>query len=56
MELAPYDRSKHNGIVIVCHQCGCEFEETDEGFYQPIVCEEDKHNRICKHCRNYNLG
>ena len=44
----PY--GNHNGIVIICKACGCEFEETAEGYYEPIKYESDKHNRDCARC------
>jgi hypothetical protein len=46
--LAPYSGS--NGIVIYCKNCGCEFEETSDGYYQPIKYESDKYNRKCRRC------
>jgi hypothetical protein len=46
--LMPY--VNHNGIVICCKSCGSEFEETAEGYYQPIKYESDKYNRKCKRC------
>ena len=46
----PYNKSKHNGIVIVCKNCGHEFEETAEGYYEPLEYEEDMYDRICLYC------
>jgi hypothetical protein len=48
---------KHNGyswhsITICCKSCGVEFEETSNGYYEPIKYEEDKYNRRCPVCRN----
>ena len=48
LSLMPY--GNHNGIVIICKACGCEFEETAEGYYEPIKYESDKHNRDCARC------
>jgi hypothetical protein len=38
------------GIVIVCKNCGCEFEETAQGYYRPMEYERDKYNRYCSRC------
>jgi len=46
--LMPY--ANNNGIVIVCKNCGSEFEETAGGYYTPIEYESDKYNRECKRC------
>ena len=46
--LMPYDF--HNGILIYCKNCGAEFEETAEGYYNPIEYETDKTNRECRRC------
>ena len=48
LRLAPY--GDHNGILIYCKNCYCEFEETADGYYRPIECERDKHNRYCHRC------
>ena len=45
-----YNKKKHNGIVIVCKNCGSDFEETAEGYYEPLKYEEDKYDRICLYC------
>ena len=50
LPLMPY--GNHNGIVIYCKNCGSEFEETCEGYYQPIKYESDKYDRECKQCLN----
>jgi hypothetical protein len=39
-----------NGIIICCKSCGHEFEETLNGYYQPIKYESDRYNRKCKQC------
>ena len=41
----------YNGIVIYCKSCGKEIEETDNGYYKPIVDESEKYNRQCSQCR-----
>jgi hypothetical protein len=46
--LMPY--GKNNGITICCSNCGCEFEETAEGYYGPIQYESDKYDRECRRC------
>lgn len=48
LKLLPY--GNHNGLLIYCKNCGCEFEETAEGHYNPIKYESDKHNRKCRKC------
>lgn len=42
----------HNGIVIICKNCGWEFEETANGYYEPLRYESDKYNRECPSCLN----
>jgi hypothetical protein len=51
--LIPY--TSNNGIIICCKNCGSEFEETSNGYYQPIQHENDKYNRECPKCL-YELG
>jgi hypothetical protein len=41
-----------HGITICCKSCGVEFEETSNGYYEPIKYEEDRFNRKCNICRN----
>ena len=55
-QLAKYKLTRYgsNGLIICCHTCGAEFEETDNGHYPPIMREYEQHNRSCKHCRDYN--
>jgi hypothetical protein len=48
LTLMPYEN--HNGILLYCGNCGAEFEETSEGYYEPIKYESDKHNRECRRC------
>jgi hypothetical protein len=48
--LLPYNSS--NGIMICCKSCGCDMEETDNGYYDPIVYEREKYERKCFNCRN----
>ena len=45
----PYNGS--NGINICCRSCGKDIEETDNGYYQPIVYENEKYERQCRECR-----
>jgi transcription elongation factor Elf1 len=46
--LLPY--TKKNGIIIYCKNCGSEFEETANGYYEPIKYETDKTDRECNKC------
>lgn len=48
--LLPYNGV--NGIFIYCKSCGVEFEETDQGYYKPVVYEHEKYDRKCKQCRD----
>jgi len=41
-----------HGITICCKSCGVEFEETSNGYYEPMKYEEDRFNRKCNICRN----
>lgn len=45
----PYNGS--NGIMICCRSCGADIEETDGGYYPPIVYEHEKYERQCRQCR-----
>ena len=46
-----YPYNGYNGIIICCRSCGKEIEETDNGYYQPIVYEHEKYERQCRQCR-----
>jgi len=46
----PYDASNHNGIIVCCKNCGCEFNETDYG-YSPVEYEDERENRYCGYCQ-----
>ena len=48
-----YPYNGHNGIMICCCSCGKDIEETDNGYYQPIVYEHEKYERQCSQCRKY---
>jgi len=46
--LMPYNG--FNGITIYCKNCGADFEETCNGYYNPIKHENDKYDRECHNC------
>jgi len=46
-----YPYNGYNGIMICCRSCGKDIEETDNGYYQPIVYEHEKYERQCRQCR-----
>jgi transcription elongation factor Elf1 len=48
LNLMPYN--VHNSIVVICKRCGCEFEETAGGYYEPIEYESDYYDRECRRC------
>jgi hypothetical protein len=49
-ELALMPYGNHNGLVIYCKTCGSEFEETAEGYYNPVKYESDLYDRCCRSC------
>jgi len=53
-KISAYPHNGSNGIVIVCKQCGISMEETDDGYYSPIVYVDDQYDRLCRYCREYN--
>jgi len=49
LQLLSYDG--RNGLTIYCKSCGYEMEETCNGYYDPIIYNNEQFNRYCDRCR-----